>query len=41
MHIVYRGILLVICLGITIECQGGGGGGGGGGSFSGGILSDF
>jgi hypothetical protein len=30
MHTAYRGLLVVICLGITIECQGGGGGSGGG-----------
>jgi hypothetical protein len=35
MHIVYRGFFLAICLGITVECQGGGGG------FSGGKICNF
>ncbi|CAF1191357.1 unnamed protein product [Rotaria sordida] len=38
MHIVYRGLLLIITLGLSVKCQGGGGGGSfSGGGFSGGI----
>jgi len=38
MHIVYCGLFLAICLGITFECQGGGGDDFGGGDFG---DSDF
>ncbi|CAF2519169.1 unnamed protein product [Rotaria sp. Silwood2] len=39
MNLVYRALLIIICLGIRAECQGGGGGGSfSGGSFTGGIF---
>jgi len=34
MYFISRGLLLIICLGITVECQGGRGGGGRGGKDS-------